>query len=144
MIVLTLDNFESQNIHFGPPLKNNIINNGSFSHINYSTHYFSLNTIYIQIPLKLEHVLQTNKMKLFFKKNNNQEIINKLKILEHDILETKTKTKQYKINLFLENENIIHAEYAENFIILLKISGLWETDQHCGLSFKFIIHPLKN
>jgi hypothetical protein len=144
MIVLTLDNFESQNIHFGPPLKNNIINNGSFSHINYSTHYFSLNTIYIQIPLKLEHVLQTNKMKLFFKKNNNQEIINKLKILEHDILETKTKTKQYKINSFLENENIIHAEYAKNFIILLKISGLWETDQQCGLSFKFIIHPLKN
>lgn len=141
MLVLSLDQFNCQNIFFGNPLKNNIINNGSFYHINYSTHYFSLNTIYIDIPLKVNCI--SNK-KFYFKKNDNEVLIKKIKNIEYDMLATRSKEKHYKISQFLDNENIIIPEYSDNFKILLKISGLWETEFFCGLSFKFIIHPLKN
>ena len=46
MLVLQLSDLIMDYVHIGNPVKNNIIPNGIFYHINYTTHYFSLNTIY--------------------------------------------------------------------------------------------------
>jgi len=144
MLVLNLDNFDTQNIYFGNPLKNNIINNGKFYHINYSTNYFSLNTIYLNLPLKM-NATYNNKMKITFKKKENEIIMNKIKCIEEEILFPIKKTNQFKITQYLENELIIiHSKPVADFNLILKISGLWETEEQCGLTFKFIIHPLKN
>lgn len=144
MILLNLDNFETNNVYFGNLLKNNIITEGSFRHINYSTKFFSLNTIYIRIPLKMSFVFD-NKLKIFFKKKDNEEIINKIRTIEQEILKSTSKNIQLKITKYLENEMIIiHSPPPDDFFLILKISGLWETETQCGLTFKFIIHPLKN
>lgn len=145
MMILTLDNFDVQRVYFGNTTKNNIISDGIFSHINYSTNYFSLNTVYLNIPLKMKTINSNGKTKIFFKKNENEIIINKLKLIEEKLLQDMSKKSQLKINQYLENEIIVvYSKEKVNFSIILKISGLWETDEQCGLSFKFIIHPLKN
>lgn len=145
MLVLTLDNFDTQNIYFGSPLKNTIINNGRFYHINYSTKHFSLNTIYLKLPLKMSSVYNNNKMKITFKKKENEFIMDNIKSIEEEILKPIKKSNQFKITQYLENEAIIiHSKPVIDFILILKISGLWETEDQCGLTFKFIIHPLKN
>jgi hypothetical protein len=144
MILLNLDNFDTKNVYFGNLMKNNIINDGSFRHINYSTQYFSLNTIYIRLPLKMNFIFD-NKLKIFFKKKDNEETINKIRLMEEEILKSIDKTNQLKITKYLENEMIvIHSPPPQDFFIILKISGLWETETQCGLTFKFIIHPLKS
>jgi len=118
MLILQPDNLNPDYIHFGNPVKNNIIKNGHFRHINYSSHYFSLNTIYINLN------------------SLNQESIHKIIDMEENILNYSKKTKQQNIKQYLDEA--IRINYR-----LLKISGLWETSTHCGLSFKFI-HLLKN
>lgn len=144
MLILNLDNFDIQNIYFGNLLKNNIINEGSFRHINYSTKYFSLNTIYLRLSLKMSYVFD-NKLRIFFKKKDNEKIINTIKYIEEEILKSINKKIQLKISKYLENEMIVlHSIPPSNFFLILKISGLWETENQCGLTFKFIIHPLKN
>jgi len=118
MLVLQLKDLDTDYIYFGNPIKNNIITNGIFYHINYTTHYFSLNTIYIDIS------------------NYTDETIAKIKKIEYDILSMVTKkTKQTMIS------NYLNDKWGEKLI--LKISGVWETSTQCGLSFKFI-HPQKN
>jgi hypothetical protein len=145
MLLLTLDAFDSDKVFLGNSLKNNIIHNGSFSHINYSTNYFSLNTIYIDLPFKMKLSHSNNKVKIAFKKKENDVYISKIKCIEEDILKIINKPAQYKISQYLENENIIiHSKPIDNFTLILKISGIWETEDYCGLTFKFIIHPLKN
>ena len=145
MMILTVDNFDINNVYFGNTTKNNIISEGKFSHINYSTNYFSLNAVYINIPLKMKSVNNYGKTKIFFEKKENEVIINKLKVIEETLLKNMSSKMQLKINQYLENEIIvIYSKEKTNFSIILKISGIWETKEHCGLSFKFIIHPLKN
>jgi hypothetical protein len=145
MMVLTIDNFDIHNVYFGNTTKNNVISEGRFSHINYSTHYFSLNAIYLSIPLKMKSINSHGKTKIFFKKKENEAIINKLKLIEEKLLENMSTKTQLKINQYLENEIIVvYSKEKPNFSIILKISGIWETEEQCGLSFKFIIHPLKN
>jgi hypothetical protein len=144
MILLNLDNFDTKNVYFGNLMKNNIINEGSFRHINYSTQHFSLNTIYIRLSLKMNFIFDS-KLKIFFKKKDNEETINKIRLMEEDILKSINKINQLKITKYLENEMIvIHSIPPEDFFLILKISGVWETENQCGLTFKFIIHPLKN
>ena len=48
-IVKTLDQYDGNNIFFCDPIKNNIMNNGNFIRIIYSTSLFVLNGIYINI-----------------------------------------------------------------------------------------------
>lgn len=116
MLLLQLNDVNIEYIYFGNPLKNNIIQNGWFRHINYSTHYFSLNTIYINIP--------------FASKRDTETFITQIKQIEKDILELNDKIKVYNIKQCLDD--------IKDKDVLLKISGLWETNTHCGLSFKFI------
>jgi len=144
MIILNIDNFDTQNVCFGNLMKNNIINDGNFSHVIYSTNHFTLNTIYLKIPLIMRYVVDS-KVKIFFSKKDNEEVINKIKYFEEEILKPFNKINQFKITKYLENETIVvHSNVENDFFIILKISGLWETTTQCGLTFKFIIHPLKN
>ena len=134
MLILQLDDVNIEYVYFGNSVKNTILSNSCFRHINYSTHYFSLNTIYIKIPL----VGYIKYSKFFFKREENEKIIHKIQEIENSILDMSDKIKQYNITHFLNGESISNIE---NSYILLKISGIWETPTHCGLTFKFIHLP---
>jgi hypothetical protein len=143
-LVSTIEQYNKKNLYFCESIKNNIMNDGSFIRILYTTELITLNGIYILINLHdITSEKYYNKYKCTFNTIINKDIIDKLKKIEEDILiKYKTsKTPLYKIydqfklgyiKLFSDVKNI------QNNIFILKISGIWETQYNYGLTYKFI------
>ena len=88
-----------------------------------------------------------NKFRCSFNVDLNKDIINRLKELEAQIIEKaglyiNNKAGQFKLyeqlqsgilKLFFENNRIDNNRNK----LILKISGIWETDTNYGLTFKF-------
>jgi hypothetical protein len=150
-IVKTLDQYDENCIYFCDPIKNNVMNEGNFIRILYSTPTFVLNGIYLLIRLN-DIIVEKyyNKYKCIFNVNNHKDIIEEVKTIEDSLLKKihiKNKFPQNKIHDQLKNGNIkIFSDvnpktYTNSF--LLKISGIWETETHYGVTYKFskINHP---
>lgn len=150
-IVKTIDQFDIAGVFFNEPIKNNIMNEGQFVRILYSTDTFVLNGIYLLVNLNNIFIEQYfNKFRCSFNVDLNKDIINSLKDLEEQIIEKaglhiNNKVGQFKlyeqlqsgiIKLFFENNKINNYNINTNKLIL-KISGIWETDTNYGLTFKF-------
>jgi len=144
-IVSRIDQYNKNNIFFCEPIKNNVMNDGNFIRIFYSSPYFTLNGIYLLVSL---HDVICEKYYLkyrcSFNYNVNKEIIDNIKAIEEEILkkyEIKDKDVQFKIYEQLQNENIkIFSDVGNKSVsyFILKISGIWETQYNYGLTFKFI------
>lgn len=150
-IVKTLDQYDENYIYFCDPIKNNVMNDGNFIRILYSTPSFVLNGIYLLVRLN-DVVVERyyNKYKCTFNINVHRELIENIKTIETNLLKKiniKNKSPQNKIFEQLKNGNIkIFSDigikpYTNTF--LLKISGIWETETQYGVTFKFskINHP---
>lgn len=162
-IVKTLNQFNINNVYFLDPIRNNIMNNGSFIRIIYSTPTFVLNGLFLLVKID-SIVLEKyfNKLKCSFNINECSTLIDELKLIEENILKKiqTNKIKRYKIHdqlitgnirIFInnnENSNIMSDNdylFQQNTItklhnntFILKISGLWETDTEIGITYKFI------
>ena len=150
-IVKTLDQYDENCIYFCDPIKNNVMNEGNFIRILYSTPTFVLNGVYLLIRLN-DIIVEKyyNKYKCIFNVNNHKDIIEGIKTIEYNLLKkinVKNKFAQNKIYEQLKNGNIkIFSDvnpktYMNTF--LLKISGIWETETQYGVTYKFskINHP---
>jgi hypothetical protein len=144
-IVTTLDQYDNNSVYFSEPIKNNIMNDGYFLRIIYSTPLFILNGIYISI--NINHITiekYYNKFKCSFDTHLYKDLIEQLYIVEDNIIKKiniKGKIPQYKIHDQLKNGHIkIFSENIDknNNLFLLKIAGIWETDLFYGLTYKFI------
>jgi hypothetical protein len=150
-IVKTLDQYDENCVYFCEPIKNNVMNEGNFIRILYSTSTFVLNGIYLLLNFNDISVEKYyNKYKCSFNVNMHKEIIESVKTLEENLLKKitiKYKFPQSKIYEQLKNGNIKIFSDAnfkqQSNTFLLKISGAWETDTHYGLTYKFskITHP---
>jgi uncharacterized protein (DUF2252 family) len=147
-LVKTIDQYDDTNVFFCEPIKNNIMNEGNFIRIIYSNSLFVLNGMNLLVPLNNIVVEKYyNKYKCSFQVGNNKEIIDVLKTIEENLLkkvQIKNKMPQYKIQeqmkngyikLFLENPEYMNS--GQTFF-MLKISGIWETENHYGLTYKFL------
>lgn len=147
-IVKTIDQYNDTNVYFCDPIKNNVMNEGTFIRIIYSNELFVLNGINLFVQLNNVSLDKYyNKYKCSFNIGAHKEIIDLLRIIEDNLLKKiniKNKIPQYKIydqmkngniKLFLENTNF---EKFTNNLFMLKISGIWETDTHYGLTYKFL------
>ena len=107
------------------------------------------------IPLKNVKIERYyNKLKYLFDVEENRGIIEKVKLIEENILQRiapsmESKTPQYNISDNFINQNI--KMHMNNFIdensfnesqiqltnnFILKISGVWSTDENYGLTYK--------
>lgn len=145
-IVKNIYQYNEDYVYFCDPIKNNIMNNGNFIRIIYSTSFFILNGIYISIQINYTSIDKYyNKFKCSFDSNQYKELIENLKIIEKGLLKKSGilgKIPQYKIYEQLKNSNI--KVFSDSFdkignTFLLKIAGIWETDTEYGLTYKFII-----
>ena len=144
-IVKRVDQYNDNNLFFCEPIKNNIMNDGNFIRILYSTSNFTLNGIYLLIHI---HDIICEKYYLKYRCTFNvsmhKDMIDNIKIIEEDILkkyEIKDKIAQFKINEQLKNGNLkIFTDIGSKLIcsFILKISGIWETQYNYGLTYKFI------
>ena len=145
-LVKNIDQYNEDNVYFLEPIKNNIMNNGNFIRIIYSTSLFVLNGIYININLNYTSIDKYyNKYKCSFDIFQYKELIEKLRIIEEGLLKKiliHYKNAQLKIYEQLKNGNIkVFSETADKIgsTFLLKIAGIWETDTEYGLTYKFLI-----
>lgn len=147
-LIKTIDQYNEDSVYFCDPIKNNIMNEGIFIRIIYSNSLFMLNGIYISLFINHMNIEKYyNKYKCRFDVSDYKLVIDQLKLIEEGILKKvsiRNKTPQYKLNeqlrygqlkIFYETKT---AYSSTNNAFLLKISGIWETDMHYGLTFKFI------
>lgn len=143
-LVKKIEQYDESNIFFCDPIKNNIMNEGQFIRILYSTNTIVLNGIYLYIQLT-EPILEKyyNKYKCSFSTILHKELIDKIKLIEENILNKiniVNKTSQNKIYEQLKSGNIkIFCDSTPkiNNSFILKISGIWETQHNYGLTYKF-------
>ena len=143
-LVKTIEQYNDNNIFLCEPIKNNIINEGNFIRILYSSDIISFNGIYLLIQLtNLISEKYYNKYKCNFNVNIHKDIIEKLKIIEENVLK---KYQTYKIPSYKIYEQFKcghikiceHIENKNNSSFILKISGIWETENNYGLTYKFL------
>ena len=143
-LVKTIEQYNEDYVYFCEPIKNNIMNDGNFVRIIYSTPLVVLNGIYIQINISYTTIDKYyNKFKCLFDVNQYKDMIEMLRQIEEGILKKVNinKTPQYKLYEQLKNGNIkVFSETFEkiNSTFLLKIAGIWETEYEYGLTYKFM------
>ena len=141
-LLLNIDQVNLNEIIFLDPSKNKIIRDGSFIKILYSNSYFTMNGIYITFPINYSNINKiNNKYKITFLYETNKDLFEKIQTMEINIL-NKLNIKKYPKYLFNEifkNQTILLSNIPQKSEeIILKISGIWETNYEFGLSYKFM------
>ena len=144
-IIKRFDQYDEKYIYFCEPIKNNIMNEGNFIRIIYSTNNLMLNGIYLLLSLNdITCEKYYNKYKCIFNVNNHKELIENIKTIEENILkkiEIKNKIPLFKIYEQISNGNIKlfnEVTNKSNNLFVLKISGIWETQFNYGVTYKFV------
>ena len=144
LLVKKLEQYDNKSLFFCEPIKNNIMSDGVFSRVLYSTPYTLFNGIYLLVNLKdVSCEKFYNKYKCNFNILNHKDIIDNLKIIEEELLKkyNMNKIPSYKIyeqmktgyiKLFTDVGNRSQCSF------ILKISGIWETQYNYGLTYKFL------
>ena len=136
-------NFDYKYIFLGNTINNRILENGKFTRIYYSTPLCSFNGIYLLLDLQNvqesnHHNTPNNKLALDIEKNTN--LLQKIKQLEEKILEViDIQNKTIVCNIYNDlMKGFIKLNYKNNISkVMLKISGIWETSNTYGLSYKY-------
>ena len=147
---LSINEYDADCIFTTDSIRNTVIDNSSFIRIIYSTEHIMLNGIMITTPFVGFSVNKYfNKWRCNYQVEKNASLIEQLYIIEKEILQRvdiQNKTPCYKIyeqlsngfiKIFLE-ENTSH-DGLENSHILLKISGVWVSEEEYGITYKFIL-----
>jgi hypothetical protein len=134
-----------------------MIMEGTFSKIIYSNEFFSLNSIYLYLPLEIQYVEKIgNKstVKIAGNSPSNSAIIQELSKIESRIIEyykqinpnKGSKTAMASMHKQLlsgslklyKNYTISNEEIKNSIQFILKISGIWESPTDIGLTYKII------
>jgi len=152
MISEILQDLNYEYIILNEPIKNSAVQYNYFYKLLYSTHIVSLTSIFLLFELN-NLSFENDKIK-FDKTTLNNSVFSKLIELEDHILNliVDPKNKLYKLKEIYENqffkfslsddnENINSYNYLKhlnNRTFIIKISGIWESKDSIGLTFKFI------
>jgi len=142
-IILSLKEILLKNIFFIDFVKNTVMNDSSFIRIIYSNKDLILNGLYIKINL-YNYIKTTQKdISLYI-----SELIDNIDKLEKDILNkyniNKIQVNKLKDQLLYYIHKINTNTQETTVSYLLKISGIWETNNNIGLTYKFIYLPNSN
>jgi len=160
-VVINPNEYIETRIYFTDKKANTHIANSIFNRITYSTNDFIMNGIYIQFELFIKQIDQNfnsniynchfdprhehNHLMLTIFENIENSILNKWIQLHHQV-EPVSKSlpncdiiqqlRSGVISIWKNNITIYEKPQFQHFII--KISGVWENDVGCGLTYKFI------
>lgn len=129
MIAEEIDNVQFHNIFISESNKNN----NNFIKIFYSNNIVFLNSIYIRLHLTNLKICNN---KISFEDLYNS---NKIKDIEYFILNNINIIKKpiYKLSNIIDNKVLKYSNEIKNYYIL-KISGIWETHDSYGITFKVL------
>ena len=136
-----------KNISFGEK-KTNTVMDGTFTKTMYLDSCMTMNAIHITFPILLREIMGTKSKCIFYPSfPDNQSVINQCSKIEELIL------TMYSIQMECKKNPVysLKEQMASGFIhvyqglhkdanahIVLKISGVWESNHTFGLTFKFL------
>lgn len=152
-IILDNTNFQLGYMYFLQP-KQNIIMDGTFSKIIYSNECFSLNSVYLCMPLEIQCVERSGNKhiaRLSVDSSNNSVFIQELSKIETRIIEYYKQTHPNKgsknsvVSIYKQLMSgiikLYNARKDGDAVLpefILKISGIWESQTDIGLTYKII------
>ena len=148
-LAIQLYKFDYHDVYFHKPIQNTIINESKFIRTIYSNGLFSLNNICLEIPL----VINSNfRNRHYYDFQVNQAVISQLCLLEDNLLKRCAivgKAANFKLTNQLREGYLKIFTICDSSIssqnILLKISGVWESESEYGITFKFVFgSPIRN
>lgn len=158
-VVITPTEYRLTQVYFTEKKLNTHIANSTFNRITYSTNDFIMNGVYIQFELfvkQIEQNFNSNIYNLHFdpEYDHNSKMIkifNDIEVgilekwlrLENQLLEQQHKVKdihqQLKSGIISVWKNEMRQYDKPQFQhFIIKISGVWDNEKFCGLTFKFI------
>lgn len=149
-IVMTKDTVNIDDFYYGRKIENNIIPNSYFYNIFYSNNLLYINNVILKFRLNNVVINEYfNKFKCNFNVRDNIETINFLTNLEKKILSLLNNDLDcnFKLREQLNNGEIKINNYTNKILqtrlnkldILIKISGIWETQDEKGIIVKFLV-----
>lgn len=154
-LIFKTEDYDDNELYFIEPVKNNVKTNSFFSRIVYSNDIISLKNIYFSFTLtNVSFKDQYLKTIIYFNESSND--LQKLYEIEKDIINKFIQYKQiYNKDINIQPTYCIKNQFKLNYIkifknsaitdinynsteILIKISGIWQTDNNVGITFKFI------
>jgi hypothetical protein len=141
IFVLNIDNFNKNYILIGQREANLINYYNNFYKIYYSVDDYTMYGISIKMEfVKIKNMSYYNYVKLNFNVSTNIDIINTIRDIERYILSKINKTIKY--NLYNDLcKGFIKVQQNENNSLndlILRITGVWEDNVNCGISYKFV------
>jgi hypothetical protein len=153
MICENIEDLNYEYIIINEPIKNSAVQYNYFYKLLYSTPIVSLTSIFVIFELNNLY-FENDKIK-FDKTTLNNSVFNKLIELEEHVLNLvrDAKNKLFKLRELYENQYFKYAlsddnenlnnynhlnEINNNKTFIIKISGIWESKESIGLTFKFI------
>lgn len=160
-VVILPNEYKGSQVYFTEKKTNTHIPNSTFNRIMYSTADFMMNGVYIQFELfvrQIEQNFNSNIYNCVFDPNHEHNqtmmsIFQKIEIgildkwirLEHSTGASPARHKSMDIIQQLRGGNIsvwkndFHYHDKPQFQhFIIKISGIWENEGGCGLTYKFI------
>ena len=153
-ISLNTNQYDINNVIISEKTKNNIMTNGDFYRLYYSTEDIILNGLHISFELKNISIEKYfNKIKCIFESNEyNNDTVYLLKNIEKKLLERYRGINRdcvYRIGEQLENkfikifdDNYINIKKYRSIKFVLKVSGIWSSQNEYGLTFRFFLTPI--
>jgi hypothetical protein len=138
--------------------KPNMIIDGNFSKIIYSTNHFILNGLLIDFPIDSSIIKKINHTIIEYDTLKTENLIESFQHIEQQMLhyyldyfQITNKTCIYDLSDKLHTGSCKiyssnYYKYSNNYLIpkyYIKISGIWENDKHIGLTYKIIEYYLK-
>jgi|AntAceMinimDraft_18_1070375.scaffolds.fasta_scaffold21607_2 hypothetical protein len=146
-VVLREEQYNIANIYYGEAIQNVIIENSLFIKIIYSNNNIMTAGLFILVSLKnITKELYFKKIKITYDNNINTTMLNRIYVIETEILNKYNSTKKQKkllyetlssgvIKLYPNKEDDI-LNISNSFT--LKISGIWESDTEYGITYKLL------
>ena len=140
-ICLDIDQIHIKDISFYKPIQNKIAHYKNFYKILYNIEIFTLNTMIINVDVKdLQVQRENNIYKVSF--TVTPAFIDKLKLFEMSILDNfnhiTNKKIMYSFNKFVNK--LVYNTNNPNINVVLRISGIWESDSQIGITYKLTIN----
>lgn len=144
-LTMKINQYHDNCLFFSEPIKNNVMSDGNFIRILYSDEDIVINGIYLTVNLNdISCEKFYNKYKCNFNVHTHKQLIDDLKLIEENILRKYKTTKlpsnkiydQMKSGYIKLFDDIGNSK--QNCTFILKISGIWETANSYGLTYKFL------
>ena len=143
-LAIPLSAYNPKNIFLCGRVRNTIVENSTFARLLFSNHYMT--TIGIHLQLNVVGAVDEpyyQKLRTIFKvEQENEAMVRQVVSIENNILDLAEtgKSRVTKLSDQLRN-GILRSSASANWqtngqSFVLKITGIWETDTECGVTYK--------